>query len=100
MKIESSGFKGVACVFVSVPGHRRLKTPAEDSIAVELLQNNIKMRHICNILYIIFIKINNVYNNFNSQTQARILKTFYIKAFKRFNYFNVNKNREIVEVLS
>jgi len=28
------------------------------------------------------------------------LKMFYIKVFKRFNYFNANKNREIVEVLS
>ncbi len=28
------------------------------------------------------------------------LKVFYIKVFKRFNYFNADKNREIVEVSS
>lgn len=100
MRIEFMGFKEAADVFASDAGHSLLRKTAQDSITVGLLKSNLIIVSDYNYLYIIFRKINKDYINFNSKETVRILKIFYIKVFKRFNYFNTNKNREIVEVLS
>jgi hypothetical protein len=100
MKFEFMGFKEAADVFVSGEGHGRLKKTDRDSITMGLLKINVRIVSDYNIMYIIFRKIEKDYINFNCHETVRILKIFYIKVFKRFNDFNANKNRGIVEVLS